>query len=581
MSSNRTIATLWGHFAAVLVLAGFLGCDPPPEPADLVLMGGNIVTVDQDQPKAEAVAMRGQWIVAVGSDRQIRRYKGPETEVVLLEGKLAVPGFIEGHGHFMGLGEALMTLDLLDVTSWEGVVEMVAEAVEQAAPGEWITGRGWHQDNWDPTPPGAIDGVPTHHALSQVSPDNPVLLRHASGHGSFANAKALELAGITRHTPDPDGGTIVRDERGEPTGYLRQAAQGIATAARSRTEPSLTPEQREARLLRKIELAGEESLRFGVTSFQDAGAPFSTIDRFRRLAEQGELPVRLYAMVRGESNRAMERRLGDYRMIGHGDHFLTVRCVKTLMDGALGTHGAWLLEPYEDLPTTTGLVQLPPDELERIAEIAIANGYQVANHAIGDRANRETLDVYERVFRANPDKEDLRWRIEHAQHLHPDDIDRFAELGVIASMQAVHATSDGSWVPNRVGHERAREGAYVWRSLLDSGAVVTNGTDVPVERINPMASFFASVTRQLPDGSSFFPEQRKTREEALYSYTMAGAYAAFEEDVKGSITPGKLADIVVLSRDIMTIPEEEILDTDVVYTILGGRVVYRGTASAQ
>jgi predicted amidohydrolase YtcJ len=545
------------------------------EPADLVLLNGRIVTVDADRPEAQAMAARGQWIVAVGGDEEIRGFIGPDTRVIDLAGRLAIPGFVEGHGHFLGLGSARMILDLNRPSTWEETVELVAAAAREAEPGEWILGRGWHQDKWDPAPTGTVDGVPTHHALSRLTPDNPVLLTHASGHGSFANALALELAGIDRHTPDPAGGTIVRDAAGEATGYLRQAAQGLVRRVQGRSEETRTAEQRQAHFREQVRLAGEEALRYGVTSFQDAGANFAAIDGFRALADAGELPVRLYVMVRGESHAAMDRRLPDYRVIGHGDHFLTVRSIKTQIDGALGTHGAWLLEPYYDKPETSGLPQGDPADLRRTAEIAIRHGFQVNTHAIGDRGNRETLDIYEEVFRANPDKTDLRWRMEHAQNLHPADVARFPRLGVIASMQGNHATSDGPWVPQRLGEERSRERAYVWRSLLDAGAIVTNGTDVPVEPIDPLVSFHASVTRQLPDGSYFFPEQRKTREEALYSYTMAGAIAAFEEEVKGSITPGKLADIVVLSSDIMTVPEDRIRDAHVVYTILGGRVAYQ------
>jgi predicted amidohydrolase YtcJ len=544
------------------------------EPADLVLLNGRIVTVDPDRPEAQAVAARGQWIVAVGDDREIRDFIGADTRVIDLEGRLAVPGFVEGHGHFLGLGSARMILDLSLPNTWEELVGMVDAAAREAAPGEWILGRGWHQDKWDPAPARLVDGVPTHHALSRVTPDNPVLLTHASGHGSFANARALELAGIDRDTADPPGGTIVRDADGEATGYLRQAAQGLVRRVHDRAETARTPEQREAYFREQVRLAGEEALRYGVTSFQDAGASFAAIDGFRALADAGELPVRLYVMVRGESHEAMDRRLPEYRVIGHGDHFLTVRSIKSQIDGALGTHGAWLLEPYHDKPETSGLPQRDPADLARTAEIAIRHGFQLNTHAIGDRGNRVVLDIYEDVFRANPDKTDLRWRIEHAQNLHPADVARFPQLGVIASMQGNHATSDGPWVPQRLGEERSRRGAYVWRSLLDAGAIVTNGTDVPVERIDPLASFHASVTRQLPDGSYFFPEQRKTRQEALHSYTMAGAIAAFEEDAKGSITPGKLADIVVLSRDIMAVPADQIRDAHVLYTILGGRVAY-------
>jgi predicted amidohydrolase YtcJ len=561
--------------AAALVSATLLGCDAGEERADLVIVNARVVTVDPDVPEAEAVAVRGDRIVAVGTSREIRRYAGSGTEVIDAGGRLVVPGFIEGHGHYLGLGNARMTIDLLDVTRWEDLVAIVGTASRDAAAGQWIVGRGWHQDKFDPPPPNTVEGVPTHEALSAATPNNPVLLRHASGHASFANRRALELAGITRNTPDPEGGTIVRDASGEPTGYLRQAAQGLVARVHAASEAGMTREQRDARVIRQAELAGEDALRHGVTSFQDAGTGFADIDVLRGMAERGELPVRLWIMVRGETLERMDSLLPQYRMIDHGNHFLTVRAIKTQIDGALGTHGAWLLEPYADLPSTAGLPQMELDRLRAVSELALRHGYQKATHAIGDRGNREVLNVYEELFRAHPDARGLRWRIEHAQHLDPEDIPRFAELGVIASMQGNHATSDGSWVPDRVGQERARHGAYVWRSLLDAGAVVTNGTDVPVERIDPIASFDAAVTRRLRDGSRFFPEQRMTREEALYSYTMANAIAAFEEEHKGSISPGKLADMVILSHDIMAVPDAEIAQARVVMTILGGRVVYR------
>ena len=560
----------------VLCLAA-LGCGPfvSVEPADLVLTGGKVVTVDESMPEAEAIAVNGYTITAVGSSEEIAAYIGDSTEVIDLEGRLAVPGFVESHGHFMSLGRAQMILDLTQVTSWDEIVAMVGEAAREAEPGEWIAGRGWHQEKWDSAPMPNVDGVPLHDELSAVSPDNPVNLTHASGHASFANARAMELAGIGADTPDPAGGTIVRDENGEATGLMRETAQRLIGAAVTRSEADRSAAEVEAEARRMIELSGERALANGVTSFHDAGADFATIDRFEAMAAAGELPVRLYVMVRRESNDVMAERLADYLTIPEGNDFLAVRSIKRQIDGALGSHGAWLLEPYFDLEDSTGLVLEPVEDIERTAEIAIANGFQVNTHAIGDRANREVLDIYERVFAANPDLSDVRWRIEHAQHLHPADVARFADLGVIAAMQGIHATSDGPWILRRLGAERAESGAYLWRTLLDAGVVVTNGTDAPVEAIDPIASFYASVSRRMSDGEVFYPDQRMTREEALRSYTLDGAYAAFEEHLKGSLTPGKLADIVVLSADIMTIPEEEIPAARVDLTLLGGEVRYR------
>jgi predicted amidohydrolase YtcJ len=571
--------TLLALALTITALVALAGCEPgadTADAADLVLLNGKVATVDPELGETEAVAVRGNEILAVGTTAEIRQLVGTGTEVIDLEGRLAIPGFIEGHGHFIGLGNARLTLDLARTTSWDEIVALVAEAVEDTEPGQWITGRGWHQERWDPMPEVTYDGVATHHDLSEVSPDNPVLLTHASGHASFANARAMQEAGITRDTPDPSGGTIVRDSAGEPTGFLRQAAQSIARRAQSRADDGMTAEERHQRFLRQVELAGAEALAHGVTSFHDAGSNFATIDRLRELAEAGELPVRLYVMVRGESNSVMAERLGDYLIEGAGGHFLTVRSIKRAIDGALGTHGAWLLEPYTDMPETSGLPQTAPEQLRQTAEIALRHGFQLNTHAIGDRGNRETLDTYESVLAGEGGVTiDHRWRVEHAQHLHPDDIPRFAELGVIASMQGIHGTSDGPWVEPRLGEERARTGAYVWRDLIDSGAVICNGTDVPVEPISAIESYHASVSRMTRTGEKFFEGQAMSRMEALESYTINCAYAAFMDDVLGTLTPGKLADIVVLDRDILTIAEEEIPETQVDITIVDGQVRHR------
>lgn len=542
--------------------------------ADLVLRNGHVVTVDSTMPEAEAVAIRGTRILAVGSDAEIEAYIGSGTEVVDLAGRLALPGFIEGHAHFMNLGRARLNLELQDARNWDEIVAMVGAAARDVAPGAWISGRGWHQEKWDRLPDQTVDGVPLHNALSAVSPDNPVYLTHASGHAAFVNGRALELAGIDRNTANPDGGEIVRDARGEPTGLLRERAQGLAGSVMARWEADRPAAAIDAERRRMVELAGADALSKGVTSFHDAGSSFATVDFLRQLEAEGSLPIRLYVMIR-EGADALAARLPEYRMVAEGDDFLTVRGIKITMDGALGSHGAWLLEPYTDMPASRGLATADTNDVKRIAALALEHGFQLNIHAIGDRANREVLNIYERTFATQPERADLRWRIEHAQHLHPDDIGRFAELGVIAAMQGVHATSDGPWVPRRLGDWRSETGAYVWRDLLDAGAIIANGTDAPVEDVDPIASFHASVSRSMIDGGVFYAEQRMTREEALRSYTLHNAYAAFEEQFKGSITPGKLADIAVLSRDIMTVPEQEIATARVDLTILGGAIRYR------
>ncbi len=564
---------LWG--CGLLLLIRVLGaCGSPPPEADLVLINGKIITVDSLRPDAQALAVSGDRIAAVGSSEEIGRWIGAETKVIDLEGRPAVPGFIEGHGHFLGLGESQRILDLSDVRSWEELTEKVRNAANGAVQGAWIQGRGWHQEKWDRLPADLVDGVPTHQGLSAASPENPVLLVHASGHSALANALALREAGISRDTPNPPGGEIVRDRQGEPTGLLRESAQAAVHGALARSREHLTRDDVEAELRDQVRLASAACLANGVTSFHDAGVSFDEIEFFRGLAERGDLPVRLYVMVGGYDTEELDRRLAAHRIIGAANNHLTVRSIKLMADGALGAHGAWMLEPYEDLPMSDGLALTDPDEIEARAEIALRHGFQVNTHAIGDRANREVLDRYERIFLRHLDKTDLRWRIEHAQHLHPDDIGRFAALGVVAAMQGIHCTSDAPWVIRRLGADRARTGAYVWRSLWDSGAVVTNGTDTPVENISPIASYYATVARRMNDGTPFFPEQRLNRLEALRSYTLNNAYAAFEEDLKGSLIAGKLADIVVLSDDLLTIPEERIPDVKVDYTIVGGQILF-------
>lgn len=568
-----------------LALAAFAaasaGCaaGPQTDAADLVLRNGRIVTVDSAMPEATAVAIRGHSILAVGSDAAIDRHIGPATQVIDLAGRLAVPGFIEGHGHFTGVGQAKLNLDLMHVRNWDEVVRMVAAAARDAGPDAWIVGRGWHQEKWDRVPEPNVDGVPLHESLDSVAPRNPVYLTHASGHAAFANGRALELAGVGPDTPDPAGGEVVRTAAGVPTGLLRETAQELVGRARVLAESRRSPAEVRAEQRKVVELAAREALSKGVTSFHDAGSGFGTVDFLREMEAEGALPVRLYVMIRA-GNDELEQKLSEYRMPAEENDYLVVRSIKVSIDGALGAHGAWLLEPYADMPSSRGLATTDPDDVARTAELAIDHGFQLNVHAIGDRANREVLDIYERTFAANPERQDLRWRIEHAQHLHPSDVPRFAALGVIPSVQGVHATSDGPWIPKRLGTERAREGAYVWRDLIETGAIIANGTDAPVEDLDPIASFHSSVTRRMGTGEVFNGEQRMTREEALRSYTLNNAYAAFEEDVKGSITAGKLADIVVLSKDIMRVPEEEIPTARVDLTIVGGAIRYERDASA-
>jgi len=548
------------------------------QPADLILRNGKIVTMNPAAPAAQAIAIRGGRIVAVGSEADVSKQAGPGTRLIDLHGMLAIPGFIEGHGHFTGVGEFRMGLDLREARTWDDIVAQVGRAAKQAQPGEWIIGRGFHQSKWTRPPEPNVEGFPLHASLDQVSPNNPVLLSHASGHAAFVNGKAMEAAGITGKTPDPPGGEILKDAKGAPTGLLRERAQGLASRAHSEWESLLTPAQRQAQKRKAIDLAVNESIAKGITTFEDAGSPFDTIDMLKAIAEKHELKLRVWMMLRVPTEQ-MAANMDRYRMIGVGGDYFTVRAVKRAIDGALGSRGAWLLEPYTDKPDSVGMNNDDPADVRKVADLAIRHGFQMCVHAIGDRANRETLDIFEQTFKEHPDQKDLRWRIEHAQHISAADIPRFGQLGVIAAMQGVHCTSDAPYVLLRLGPKRAEEGAYVWQKLMKSGAVVGNGTDAPVEDVSPLASFYASVSRKLKDGTVFYPDQRMSREEALKSYTWNNAYAAFEEKLKGSLEAGKLADITVLSRDIMTIPEDEILATDVVYTVVGGKVVFDRTAA--
>jgi len=568
-----------GSWMAVAVLASLAAastaCGPRVEPADLILTNGRVATVDADKPTVEAVAVRGDRIEAVGTTREIKAYIGQKTEVIDLAGRFAMPGFIESHAHFTGVGAAKMQLELMKTRNWDEIVGLVAEAARKAKPGEWIVGRGWHQEKWDRKLARTVEGFPTHELLSVAAPDNPVVLTHASGHATVANAKAMELGGVARKTPDPPGGQIVRDEKGNPTGVFKETASGLVRRAYGAARARRTPEQVSADADREVELAAQEFLSRGVTSVHDAGAGFDAIDRYRRFAEAGRLGVRLYVMVDEGASRDPDQ-LKKYRMVGAANHHLTVRAIKAYIDGALGSRGAWLLEPYADLPNSTGLNVRPLDQLTETARRAIENDYQLCIHAIGDRANRETLNLYEAAFKAHPDKKDSRWRIEHAQHIAAPDVARFGQLGVIAAMQGIHCTSDAPYVLARLGPRRAEEDAYVWQRLMKSGAVVANGTDAPVEEADPLPGYYALVTRRQKNGDVFYGDQRMTRQEALRAYTLNGAYAAFEETLKGQLKPGRLADITVLSADITQVPEEEIPKARVEYTIVGGKILFKG-----
>ena len=576
LNRNNSIVTI-----LCITILSIFGCSGD-RAADLVVQNGNIYTVDVNSPKASAVAVKGGRIIAVGSNPDIDPFVGKKTRVVDLEGLTMIPGFIESHGHIMGLGSSKMKLDLNGIKDYDELVDIVANAVSETVPGEWILGRGWHQSKWTPQPETMVKGFQTHHKLSAVSPDNPVYLTHASGHAGFANAKAMEIAGILSGTEfdmelgdeiffKRNDGEIIRDENGKPTGVFNEVAQRLISKH--------IPDESDAYRDKSLELAIEECLQNGVTSFQDAGSGRSSIATYRRFLDSGMMKIRLYVMLSSRDPDLLEDWYQAGPEIGLGNNFLTMRAIKLNSDGALGSRGAWLLADYSDRAGHVGMATQPMSYIHDVSEKGFLTGFQVNTHAIGDRAVREVLDQYESVFQLHPNmNDDHRFRIEHAQHIDPADIPRFKEMGVIASIQGIHLSSDRPWAINRLGEKRIEEGAYVWKNLLKSGAVVINGTDVPVEPISPIESFYASVTRKTLKGEpagGYEPWQKMTRVEALKSYTLSAAYGAFEENFKGSIKVGKVADFTVLSRDIMTVPDDFILGTKIIYTIVNGKIEYK------
>ena len=554
----------------LFILFIFIGCES--NKADLIIENGIIYTMDDFNPIAESVAVRSGKIIGVGSNYYIQSFIGNNTKVLDLKGATMVPGLIEGHGHFMGLGYAKMRLDLSTVSSYDELVDMVSGAVAEANPGEWILGRGWHQSKWEPVPIPLVKGFQTHDKLSAISPNNPVWLTHASGHAAFGNAKAMELAGVTSETEFGFGGEIIKDLRGNPTGVFNERAQGLVSQY-------VETESEDNSSQRALELAVQACLENGITSFQDAGSGSNSINAYREGLSSNSLRIRLYVMLTSRDPDLLKEWYKKGPEIGTGNDYLTIRSIKLNTDGALGSRGAWLLDSYTDRPGHFGMATQSMDYVYEVSRDGLANGFQVNSHAIGDRANREVLDQYEKVFNENPKlAENHRWRIEHAQHIDPADIPRFGLMGVIPAIQGIHMASDRPWAIDRLGRQRIIESAYVWRDLIDSGAILINGTDVPVEPIDPIASIYASTARKTlkgkPEGG-YEPNQKMTRLEALKSYTINAAYGAFEEDIKGSIEIGKYADFTVLSQNIITVPEDQILNTKVRYTIINGQIEYK------
>ena len=534
-----------------------------PPPADLIVTNARVYTADDARPLVEAFAVRDGRIVFVGSQREATMLKGASTRVLDAEGRTIIPGMVDAHAHFAGLAQKLRAVDLVGTRSLDEVVARVAEKAKTLPKGTWITGRGWDQNAWADT------RFPTHEALSAAIPDHPVILTRVDGHAGFVNAAAMRLAGLTRTTKDPDGGKILKDAQGNPTGVLIDRAQGIVGAK----VPEFTREEMRSAL--KDAVARMHS--FGLVGMHDAGASRANIDLFEDMAQKQELNLRLYVMI-GDDSAALRHYFAQGPRSGLYNGQVWVRAVKLYADGAMGSRGAALLEPYSDDPNNTGLLLSAPQHIQDVAEAGLKAGFQVNTHAIGDRGNRVVLDAYEKALGLAP-RVDHRFRVEHAQILHYDDIPRFAQLGVIPSMQASHQTSDMYWIGKRLGPTRLY-GAYAWQSLLQTGVVIPNGSDFPVEEVNPLISFHAAIARQ--DGrdwpaGGWYPEQKMSREDALRSMTIWPAYSGFQEKELGSITPGKYADFVMLDQDIMRVPVELVLKTKVLSTYVGGKAVYEGT----
>ena len=539
------------------------------QPADIVFRNGNVYTANDQTPRAQAIAVKGDRIVFVGSNEAAQKFVGSNTRVVDLKGNTVLPGFTDSHQHLSGVGQREMTLNLEGTTSLDDLLAKVKARVDQAKPGEWVTGRGWIETHWQPPV------FPTRWDLDKVSPNNPVILGRADGHGAVANSAALKLAGVDKSTPNPFGGEVSKDKQsGEPNGMLLDAAQGLV---RRRVPPTSAADEERA-----VELGVKRDIELGWTQIQDAGGSYSDVNIFKKLYTAGTIKLRIYKAVYGPGPNAT-RLLNEGATIGAFGNRLNVRTIKVVSDGALGSRGAALLGPYSDAPDTAGFLTVKAEELRPMLIDALRKGIQVETHAIGDRANRFILDEYETAFKSVPPAQrkvaEPRWRVEHAQIVNPADIPRFAKLGVIPSMQPSHAIGDLFFAPSRLGLERLA-GAYAWESFIKSGVVVPGGSDAPVERGEPMIEFYAAVARKDQKGFSgdgWHLEEAVTRDQALKMFTIWPAYAAFEEKLRGTIETGKLADLTILNADIMTIPALDILKTRCVMTVINGEIVFEGS----
>lgn len=539
------------------------GCQPTTPPPDTIVMG-KLYTLNPLQPEAQAVAIQGGRFSFVGTQEEALKLADSNTTVINLDTAVAYPGLIDAHVHIAGIGSALRSVDLRNAESFTELIERVSLRANALRPGTIILGTGWHQSKWTQPPEGHLDGFPTHHALSQAVPNHPVLLEHANGHSVLLNQAAMTSLGITGESIAPEGGIIVR-LNGAPTGLLHETAIEL-------TAPLQQYDLKTATSL--VDAAQWHLLSQGITTAHDAGASQVDLAAQARMAQEGSLIVRLYSMVYASDEGALEEWLARGPLLNDGDHRLAVRSIKVQADGALGSRTAWLHAPYSDAPDTRGVLTFSLEALAELIAKTRDDNWQINVHAIGDRANSEVLSVFAPFTKAAVDH---RFRIEHAQHLRLGDAALFAAQQVIASMQPIHLSSDRPWAIDRLGQQRIEEGAYIWRDLLREGVLIVTGTDAPVEPANPIANFYAAVTRRSLDGTpetGFEPAQKLTREEALYAMTLAGAYAAFEENEKGSIEVGKLADITALSQDLLRVEDDQILDTTVSWTMVNGDIVY-------
>jgi hypothetical protein len=535
--------------------------------ANMLFVNGIVYTLDPENTVAQAIALRGNRIVAVGSTEELtKRYKADT--VIDLQGKTVMPGLIDGHGHVLSEGSRLLTLDLDGTTSPEQIADSVSTRTAEFGAGHWIIGRGWNQNVWEKK------DFPTHELLDKAAPENPVVLWRVDGHAIWANQKVLDIAGVNAQTADPPGGKIYRDAKGNPTGVLVDNAMDLI----EKSMPELSADEIEKRL----KLALNECAQLGLTEVGDMGVDQQTINIYKKIIDEGECPIRIYAAILGSDT--WQHYLETGREIGYGNGLLTVRAVKLYMDGALGSRGAALFDEYNDDPGNRGLTIMREGEIDTVCAEAIEHGFQVCIHAIGDRGNNIVLNEYEKALQNLPkDAPSPRWRIEHAQVLKESDIPRFEQLGIIPSMQPTHATSDMYWAETRLGSDRLK-GAYAWRAILQTGSIIVGGSDFPVESPNPLWGIYAAITRSDKTGypeEGWHPEQKMTRLEAVRAFTTWASYGEFQENYKGTIEPGKWADLTVLSKDIMEVPPSEILDTQVEMTIVNGKVVYQKPIIAQ